>query len=152
MAGKFNCPKCGNEIVSDFLKGGEKTNCPRCGETVFVTEDAVETVDKMNQPPKRVSSINSKKLNILITSAKYAVGFLLLYFFYSFIIYFVPIDMPDWIEVVLYRLWLIAINLAIVILVFILAEGVKLFLAIEKNTRETCELLKKYLEKEPKEE
>ena len=42
MALKFNCSKCGEEIVVRFLKPGETAKCRKCGASVTVPESASE--------------------------------------------------------------------------------------------------------------
>jgi len=42
MALKFNCPRCGSEIVVKHLKKGEIAKCFACGSEVPVPEEALE--------------------------------------------------------------------------------------------------------------
>ena len=73
------------------------------------------------------------------------VGFLFIYFFYSIAKYFISVDTPGWVDVILSGLSTIAIYFAFFILIFILTEVVKIFIAIEKNTRSIHILLEKQL-------
>jgi transcription elongation factor Elf1 len=49
MAIKFECPRCGAEVVVKFLKPGEKALCPHCGAYVTVPETAAGTYEGPDQ-------------------------------------------------------------------------------------------------------
>jgi membrane protease YdiL (CAAX protease family)/DNA-directed RNA polymerase subunit RPC12/RpoP len=48
MALKYNCPKCGHEIISRYLKPGDSLPCPACRGHIFVPENAVQTDEEGN--------------------------------------------------------------------------------------------------------
>ncbi|UCC80785.1 MAG: hypothetical protein JSW64_05350 [Candidatus Zixiibacteriota bacterium] len=45
---KFNCPYCGNKVVSNYIQIGEMLNCPYCRETITVPEYAEVTSEAPN--------------------------------------------------------------------------------------------------------
>lgn len=45
---KFDCPKCGESVVSHYLRIGEELKCPHCRKAIAVPESAAKTEEDSN--------------------------------------------------------------------------------------------------------
>jgi uncharacterized RDD family membrane protein YckC/DNA-directed RNA polymerase subunit RPC12/RpoP len=48
----FKCPRCGNQILVQYLEPGDEAVCQRCGERVVVPESAVPTDRRPDYQPE----------------------------------------------------------------------------------------------------
>ncbi|HEX7401639.1 MAG TPA: hypothetical protein VF369_05620 [candidate division Zixibacteria bacterium] len=144
MSLKFNCPHCGGEITTQYLKTDETAKCRRCGREVRIPANATVTNESPNYNTPvvdetstgwKIDTSPSGRFPTLHTLADIirVVGWVV--FGFSVVVGLISGSLFGVSEMVIGG----------IILLYMLAtsEAIKVFLEIEENTRGTKELIER---------
>lgn len=151
MALRFPCEKCGQPIISKFLKIGETAKCKNCGFESEVPSNAVSTTDvpdytsmtpvaqrvnhEKTPPNSSFSSLRTVSAGIKVIAWISGAAYL--------IFGLVSVSMTRGSSGFLMLLVAVVGAAVVFVMLYAAAELILVILAIEKNTRLTREILEK---------